>query len=76
MRVNPDHYVVRHFNVETLPSGAQVEDEGSSRIQIYEKEVFDNLSGQVKKGKGKQAETKISHFEALGLNVEVLHKPE
>ena len=76
LRIRPNHYVVRHYDVSELPSGAQVEDPGSNRIQIYEKDVFENLSGQKVKGKGKKAEQTSSHFENLGLNVEILHKPE
>lgn len=73
MRVRKDNvYVVRHYNIITTPGGAQIEDPASSRFQVYDKDVYDNLNKQVK-GFGDHQQQ--SAFESQGLNVEVLHEP-
>lgn len=71
LNIHDDHYVVRHFSTFNSPSGVPMEDPGSSRIQIYDKETFKNLSKQGKKD-GKQIP---SVFEEQGLGVDVLHEP-
>lgn len=64
--------VVRHYNTETMSSGAKVEDPKSSRYQFYEPETWDDLTFQPIID-GKQVKSKI---EAIGLNYEVLHDPK
>jgi hypothetical protein len=66
-----DHFYVRHFRVEKMPSGAMVEDPGSSRFQYYTPDDFEKLSKQpVKDGKQRP-----SQFDLAGLSTEVLHDP-
>lgn len=48
-----------------------MEDPGSSRIQVYEKDVFNKLNEQGSKD-GMQQQ---SVFEQQGLGVEILHDP-
>lgn len=71
LTIPDDHYVVRHFMNITLANGQQVEDPTTTRLQVYDKETFDNLSKQKVKD-GKQIG---SQFENLGINVHVLHDP-
>ncbi|MBL7738711.1 MAG: hypothetical protein JNK14_05790 [Chitinophagaceae bacterium] len=66
-----DHYLVRHFRMERLASGAMVEDPKSSSFQFYDEETFNDLSAQPVKN-GKQGASK---FEQQGLQTEVLHDP-
>lgn len=71
MSIPANHFVVRHFGMIQLANGKFIEDESTSRIQVYDIETFNNLKAQTI-DKGKQ---KISQFENLGLNVDVLHDP-
>lgn len=73
MRVRPDQYVVRHFSTFASPTGVEMEDPGSSRLQVYDKEDFDRLNKQNKSKDGKQ---EPSHFENMGLGIDILHEPE
>ena len=71
LSIPENHFVVRHFGMIQLANGKFIEDESTSRIQVYDRETFKNLQAQTI-DKGKQ---KISQFENLGLNVDVLHDP-
>ncbi len=71
LNIPEGHYVVRHFSSVVLANGQKMEDPTTSRFQVYDKMTFENLSKQKVKD-GKQV---ASQFEALGLNVDVLHNP-
>jgi hypothetical protein len=73
LKIRPDHVVVRHFSVFNSPGGAEMEDPASSRIQVYEQEVYDRMTSQKK---DKVSGQTLSEFERQGLGVQVLHKPE
>lgn len=62
-----DHYHVKHSRVETLPSGAQVEDPGSIRIQTYNKNVFEDQVVNKEKG--------LPSIWDMGETLVVLHDP-
>jgi hypothetical protein len=73
MRVRSDQYVVRHFSTFQSPSGVEMEDPGSSRLQVYDKVDFERLN---KQGKSKDGKQTPSVFEQMGLGVDILHEPE
>jgi len=63
------NFIVRHSRMEAMPSGAEVEDPGSVRIQIYRPEVYAELIHESKKGGNKNA------FVEAGEKAIVLHDP-
>lgn len=63
-------YVVRHYNNIELPSGKVIQD--GDRIQVYDKETFNRLNAQSTVA-GVQTQ---SPFQAIGMNVDVLHEPK
>lgn len=73
MRVKPDQYVVRHFNTITTGKGNEIEDPDSGRLQVYDKEDFERLT---KQNKSKDGSQQPSHFESLGMGIDILHEPE
>jgi hypothetical protein len=71
LNIPEDRFVVRHFSHVKLANGQDMEDPTTSRIQVYTKETFADLSRQPVV-KGVQQKSK---FEENGLNYEVLHDP-
>lgn len=71
LNATDDMYVVRHYDNVALPSGKIIQD--GNRFQVYDKETFARFNAQpVSKG-GDQVQ---SPFNAIGLNVDVLHEPK
>lgn len=75
-KIAEDRYVVRHFRTGKYADGTEFEDPTTSRIQIYDKTAFENLSslGQKRQADGSMKQTP-SQFQEAGLNVHVLHDP-
>lgn len=64
--------VVRHFGYVELGNGEKMEDPSTNRFQVYDKKTFNDMNRQPEVN-GKQGKSK---FQAIGLNVDVLHNPE
>lgn len=72
LKTNGDKYVVRHFGYVELANGEKMEDPSSNRFQVYDKKTFNDMNRQPEVN-GKQGKSK---FQAIGLNIDVLHNPE
>lgn len=72
LNTNGDKYVVRHFGHVELGNGEKMEDPSSNRFQVYDKKTFNDMNRQPEVN-GKQSKSK---FQAIGLNIDVLHNPE
>lgn len=62
-----DHYHVKHSRMEKLPSGALIEDPGSIRIQMYDKNTFEDQKLNQEKG--------LPSIWDMGETVTILHDP-
>ncbi|MEI8142839.1 MAG: hypothetical protein WCG90_08235 [Chitinophagia bacterium] len=67
-----DKYVVRHYGFVELGNGEKMEDPTTNRFQVYDTRTFNDMNRQPEVN-GKQGKSK---FQAIGLNIDVLHNPE
>lgn len=67
-----DKVIVRHFGFVELGNGDKIEDPTTNRFQVYDVKTFNDMNRQPEVN-GKQGKSK---FQAIGLNIDVLHNPE